>query len=181
MKCCSPRSIRNHVRLVSLQQDVWKLPSHNAPDTLAGDLAKQLGQWTGKDGWSRFDKEGPKHWPKMPPKRLQKPHDAIAMDPLITKIMEVFPAPRLTPSHLPNPETDHKTPMTLSVSMMRRCQDDAQYGRHDEEGARYANAARNLQAELDSQHFSASAGNGYVTATVTGSGPCTPSKLTQRD
>ena len=27
-----------------------------------------------------------------------------------------------------------------------------------------------LQAELDSQHFSASAGNEYVTATVTGSG-----------
>ena len=27
-----------------------------------------------------------------------------------------------------------------------------------------------LQAELDSQHFSASAGNNYVTATVTGSG-----------
>ena len=27
-----------------------------------------------------------------------------------------------------------------------------------------------LQIELDSQHFSASAGNGYVTATVTGSG-----------
>ena len=27
-----------------------------------------------------------------------------------------------------------------------------------------------LQAELDSQHFSASAGNDYVTATVTGSG-----------
>ena len=27
-----------------------------------------------------------------------------------------------------------------------------------------------LQIELDSQHFSASASNGYVTATVTGSG-----------
>ena len=31
-------------------------------------------------------------------------------------------------------------------------------------------ALAQLQAELDSQHFSASAGNDYVTATVTGSG-----------
>ena len=37
-----------------------------------------------------------------------------------------------------------------------------------------------LQAELDSQHFSASAGNGYITATVTGSGALHAIKIDPR-
>ena len=37
-----------------------------------------------------------------------------------------------------------------------------------------------LQTELDSQHFSASAGNGYVTATVTGSGALHAIKIDPR-
>ena len=38
----------------------------------------------------------------------------------------------------------------------------------------------NLQTELDAQHFSASAGNDYVTATVTGSGALHAIKLDPR-
>ena len=37
-----------------------------------------------------------------------------------------------------------------------------------------------LQIELDSQHFAASAGNGYVTATVTGSGALHAIKIDPR-
>ena len=37
----------------------------------------------------------------------------------------------------------------------------------------------NLQTELDAQHFSASAGNDYVTATVTGSGALHAIKIDQ--
>ena len=38
----------------------------------------------------------------------------------------------------------------------------------------------NLQTELDAQHFSASAGNDYVTATVTGSGALHAIKIDPR-
>ena len=37
-----------------------------------------------------------------------------------------------------------------------------------------------LQTELDSQHFSATSGNGYVTATVTGSGTLHAIKIAPR-
>ena len=60
--------------------------------------------------------------------------------------------------------------MALPMSMMRKCQDDAKYGGHDEKVQDMQARLETLQAELDSQHFSASAGNDYVTATVTGSG-----------
>ena len=39
---------------------------------------------------------------------------------------------------------------------------------------------KNLQTELDSKHFSASAGNDYVTATVTGSGALHSIKINPR-
>ena len=54
--------IRTHVRLVGLQPGRLDIVlTGNAPDTLAGELAKQLGQWTGQR-WlvSLSDKQGAK-------------------------------------------------------------------------------------------------------------------------
>ena len=101
--------IRNHVRLVGLQQGRLEIAlAGNAPDTLAGDLAKQLGQWTGQR-WlvSLSDKDGAKTLAEDAAEAAAKVHDAIAMDPLVTKIMEVFPGATIdaiTPAA--NPETD---------------------------------------------------------------------------
>ena len=115
--------IRNHVRLVGLQQGRLEIAlAGNAPDTLAGDLAKQLGQWTGQR-WlvSLSDKDGAKTLPKTlaedAAEAAAKVHDAIAMDPLVTKIMEVFPGATIdaiTPAA--NSETDpQNTDDTTSV------------------------------------------------------------------
>ena len=105
--------IRNHVRLVGLQQGRLEIAlAGNAPDTLAGDLAKQLGQWTGQR-WlvSISDKGGAKTLAKTlaedSAESAAKVHDAIAMNPLVTKIIEVFPGATIdaiTPAT--NPETD---------------------------------------------------------------------------
>lgn len=101
--------IRNHVRLVGLQQGRLEIAlTGNAPDTLAGDLAKQLGQWTGQR-WlvSLSDKDGAKTLAEDAAEAAAKVHDAIAMDPLVTKIMAVFPGATIdaiTPAA--SPETD---------------------------------------------------------------------------
>ena len=116
--------VRNHVRLVGLQQGRLEIAlTRNAPDTLAGDLAKQLGQWTGQR-WlvSLSDKGGAKTLPKTlvedAAESAAKVHDAIAMNPLVTKIIEVFPGATIddiTPAA--NPETDpQKTDDTASVN-----------------------------------------------------------------
>ena len=101
--------VRNHIRLVRLQQGRLEIAlAGNAPDTLAGDLAKQLGQWTGQR-WlvSLSDKDGAETLAEHTAKAAAKTHDAIATDPLVTKIMEVFPGATIdaiTPTT--NPETD---------------------------------------------------------------------------
>ena len=85
--------VRNHARLVSLQQGRLEIAiAGNAPDTLAGDLAKQLSHWTGQR-WlvSLSDKKGAATLAEDAAVSVAKTHDAIAMDPLVTKIMEVFP------------------------------------------------------------------------------------------
>ena len=100
--------VRNHVRLVSLQQGRLEIAlTSNAPDTLAGDLAKQLSRWTGQR-WlvSLSDKKGAKTLAEDAADSVAKTHDAIAMDPLVTKIMEAFPGATIdaiTPAA--NPET----------------------------------------------------------------------------
>ena len=107
--------IRNHVRLVGLQQGRLEIAlAGNAPDTLAGDLAKQLGQWTGQK-WlvSLSDKDGAKPLPKTlaedAAEAAAKVHDSIAMDPLVTKIMEVFPGATIdTITPATNPEMNPK-------------------------------------------------------------------------
>ena len=85
--------IRNHVRLVELQQGRLEIAlTGNVPGTLAGDLAKQLSQWTHQK-WLVLlsDKNGAKTLAEESAEEAAKVHDAIAVDPLITKIMEVFP------------------------------------------------------------------------------------------
>ena len=85
--------IRTHVRLVRLQLGRLDIAlTGNAPDTLAGELAKQLGQWTGQR-WlvSLSDKQGAKTLAEDAAEAATKIHDAITMDPLVSKIMEVFP------------------------------------------------------------------------------------------
>jgi DNA polymerase-3 subunit gamma/tau len=101
-------NVRSHVRLVSLQQGRLEIAlTSNAPDTLAGDLAKQLSHWTGQR-WlvSLSDKKGAKTLAEDAADSVAKIHDAIAMDPLVTKIMETFPGAKIdaiTPAA--NPET----------------------------------------------------------------------------
>ena len=101
--------VRNHVRLVSLQLGRLEIAlTGSAPETLAGDLAKQLSQWTGQR-WlvSLSDKKGSKTLAEDAAELAAKTHDAIAMDPLVTKIMEVFPGATIdaiTPAA--NSETD---------------------------------------------------------------------------
>ena len=120
--------IRNHVRLVGLQQGRLEIAlAGNAPGYIGWrscqtirplDRAKMAGPLSDKDG----AKPLPKTLAEDAAEAATKLYDAVAMDPLVTKIMEVFPAPRLTPSHLPPTQKQtHKTPMTLPVSMMRRC------------------------------------------------------------
>ena len=100
--------VRNHVRLVSLQQGCLEIAlTSNAPDTLAVDLAKQLSQWTGQR-WlvSLSDKKGAKTLAEDAADSVAKTHDTIAMDPLVKKIMEAFPGATIdaiTPAD--NPET----------------------------------------------------------------------------
>ena len=110
--------IRNHVRLVGLQQGSLEIAlTGDAPDTLAGDLAKQLGQWTGQR-WlvSLSDKDGAETLAEHTAKAAAKTHDAIATDPLVTKIMEVFPGATIdaiTPA--PKTKTDKQnTDETIS-------------------------------------------------------------------
>ena len=104
--------IRNHVRLVGLQQGSLEIAlTENAPDTLAGDLAKQLGQWTGQR-WlvSLSDQDGAETLAEHTAKTAAKAHDAIATDPLVKKIMEVFPGATIeaiTPAAKPKTDTQN--------------------------------------------------------------------------
>ena len=85
--------IRKHVRLVALQSGRLEIAlTGNAPETLAGDLAKQLGQWTGQR-WlvSLSDEHGGSTLAEDAAAAAAKIHDSIAEDPLVTKIMEIFP------------------------------------------------------------------------------------------
>jgi DNA polymerase-3 subunit gamma/tau len=85
--------IRNHVRLVALQSGRLEIAlTGNAPETLAGDLAKQLGQWTGQR-WlvSLSDEQGGTTLAEDAAAAAAKIHDVIIEDPLVTKIMEIFP------------------------------------------------------------------------------------------
>ena len=110
--------IRNHVRLVGLQQGSLEIAlTGNAPDTLAGDPAKQLSQWTGQR-WlvSLSDKDGAETLAEHTAKAAAKTHNTIAADPLITKIMEVFPGATIdaiTPAAKPKTDTQN-TDETIS-------------------------------------------------------------------
>ena len=89
--------IRNHVRLVDLQSGRLEISlTGNAPETLAGDLTKQLGQWTGQR-WlvSLSDEQRGTTLAEDATAAAAKIHDAIAEDPLVAKIMEIFPGARI--------------------------------------------------------------------------------------
>lgn len=85
--------IRNHVRLVNLQAGRLEIGlTGNAPETLIGDLAKQLSLWTDKRWFvSLSDKHGINTLAEEAAESANRMHDTIAKDQLVTKIMEVFP------------------------------------------------------------------------------------------
>ena len=85
--------IRNHVRLVNLQAGRLEIGlTGNAPETLVGDLAKQLSLWTDKRWFvSLSDKHGMNTLAQEAAESDTRMHDTIAKDQLVTKIMEVFP------------------------------------------------------------------------------------------
>ena len=85
--------IRNHVRPVTLQPGRLEITlTGNTPKTLLGDLAKQLFNWTGKR-WlvSLSEEKGAKTIAEETSEADARLQDKIAKDPLVTKILEVFP------------------------------------------------------------------------------------------
>jgi len=85
--------IRNHVRLVSIQPGSLQIAlTNNAPDQLAGDLAKYLSQWTGKR-WlvSLSDGEAGPTLAQVAQEQQEAKRANIAKTPVVAAILEIFP------------------------------------------------------------------------------------------
>ena len=85
--------IRSHVRLVRLQDGLLDISlTERAPDSLAGDIAKQLTRWTGTR-WMVSLSDGPAGQTIAEERQQarQAQHDSIAATPLMKTILEVFP------------------------------------------------------------------------------------------
>ncbi len=97
--------IRNHVRLVSLQPGNLQIAlAGAAPDQLAGDIAGFLNQWTGQRWFvslSEFGSE--KTLAEHQHESDEKLRDAIANEPLVARILDVFPGASI--DEIKNPET----------------------------------------------------------------------------
>ena len=85
--------IRSHVRLVRIQDGLLDISlTERAPDSLAGDMAKQLTRWTGTR-WMVSLSDGPAGQTIAEERQQarQAQHDSIAATPLMKTILEVFP------------------------------------------------------------------------------------------
>lgn len=106
--------IRNHVRLVSLQPEFLELSlTGNIPHSFADDLSKKLSLWT-KQRWLVIvsDKKGANTLAEDARGAAAKTKDAIALDPLIVKIMGVFPGASI--DHIKSAFTE---PCAITVDM----------------------------------------------------------------
>ena len=85
--------IRNHVQLVSLKPGNLQISLDGAaPDQLAGDIARHLSQWTSQR-WlvSLSEFVGEKTLAKQQYESDEKTHETISSEPLVARIMDIFP------------------------------------------------------------------------------------------
>jgi DNA polymerase-3 subunit gamma/tau len=109
--------IRNHVRLVSLKPGNLQIAlAGAAPEQLAGDIARALSQWTGQR-WlvSLSEFGGEKTLAEHQRESDKKLCDTIADEPLVARILDIFPGASID---------EIKTPETATISI-RAVGDDA--------------------------------------------------------
>jgi DNA polymerase-3 subunit gamma/tau len=96
--------IRNHVKLVSLKPCNLQIGLVGAaPDQLAGDIARCLSQWTGQR-WlvSLSESGGAQTLAEEQRDADEKLRDAIAKEPLVAQILDIFPGASI--DEIKNPE-----------------------------------------------------------------------------
>ena len=96
--------IRNHVKLVSLKPGNLQIGLVGAaPDQLAGDIARYLSQWTGQR-WlvSLSESGGAQTLAEEQRDADEKLRDAIASEPLVVQILDIFPGASI--DEIRNPE-----------------------------------------------------------------------------
>jgi DNA polymerase-3 subunit gamma/tau len=96
--------IRNHVKLVSLKPGNLQIGLVGvAPDQLAGDIARYLNQWTGQR-WlvSLSESGGAQTLADEQRDADEKLRDAIASEPLVVQILDIFPGASI--DEIKNPE-----------------------------------------------------------------------------
>ena len=97
--------IRNHVRLVSLKPGNLQIAlTGAAPDQLVGDIARYLSEWTGHR-WlvSLSEFGGEKTLAEQQREADQKLRDVIANEPLVARILDIFPGASI--DEIKTPET----------------------------------------------------------------------------
>ena len=103
--------IRSHVRLVSLQPGLLDIClTDGAPDSLPGDIARRLSDWTG-ERWMVSLSDGPGAMTIVEERReaRQREFARIAETPLVKTIMDVFPGAEIE-SVAPVDQTDTDQP-----------------------------------------------------------------------
>ena len=97
--------IRNHVKLVSLKPGTLQIGIVGAaPDQLAGDIARYLSQWTAQR-WlvSLSESGGAQTLADEQRDADEKLRDAIASEPLVVQILDIFPGASM--DEVKNPKT----------------------------------------------------------------------------
>ena len=85
--------VRNHVRLVRMQPGLLDIRlTDGAPESLAGDMARGLSDWTGQR-WMVSLSDGPSGLTIAEERRAakQRQMEIIAETPLVKSITETFP------------------------------------------------------------------------------------------
>jgi DNA polymerase-3 subunit gamma/tau len=108
--------IRSHVRLVRLQPGLLDIClTDGAPDSLPGDMARQLSDWTGAR-WMVSLSDGPGGMTITEERRAahQREIEAVAETPLVRAITEMFPGAEIesvtSAEHLPEDQPDEDIP-----------------------------------------------------------------------
>ena len=103
--------LRNHVRLVRMQPGLLDIClTDGAPDSLAGDMARRLSDWTGQR-WMVSLSDGPGGQTIAEERRAAKQRqiDIIAEAPLVKSIAETFPGASIE-SVTPTEQQDEELP-----------------------------------------------------------------------
>ena len=104
--------IRSHVRPVRVQPGLLEISlTDGAPETLPGDIARQLSRWTGTR-WmvSLADGAGGQTVAEERQAARQQLHDALAGTPLVKSILATFPGAEIDsvkPAEQPDEDPSH--------------------------------------------------------------------------